>query len=103
MGVDVDEARRDHLAARVDDTASRAGGAGLDGDNPPLAHAHIGLARRRPGAVDHLAAADEQIVHHFVFSFTSSYGPENGKPVMRPSPDSCTLGPNPPMAASCKI
>src|SRR5262249_10503779 len=31
--------------------------------------------------------------HHFARSFTSSYGPENGKPVMSPSPDSSTRGP----------
>ena len=30
---------------------------------------------------------------YFALSFTSSYGPENGKPVMSPSPDSSTRDP----------
>src|SRR5437773_12396693 len=42
-------------------------------------------------------------LHHLPLSFKSSYGPENGKPVMSPRPDSSTRGPKPPIAASCQI
>jgi hypothetical protein len=63
MRVDVDEAGRDHLAARVDHAARRPRRARVDGDDAAVAQAHVGLARRRAGAVDHPAAADGEVVH----------------------------------------
>ena len=63
MRVDVDEAGRDHLAARVDDPARGTPGSGRDRPDAAAAHAHVGLTARRPRAVDHEAAADQQVVH----------------------------------------
>ncbi len=64
MGVDVDEPGRHDLPARVDHAAGRARRAALDGDDAAGAHAHVGVEPGRAGAVDHVTASDQEIVHH---------------------------------------
>jgi hypothetical protein len=63
MRVDVDEPGRDDLAAGVDLPPRRSRRSPLDGQEPAAADAHIGVDARRAGAVDHVAATNQQIVH----------------------------------------
>ena len=63
MRVDVDEAGRHDLAARVDRPARRAPGARLEGGDAPVAHRHVGLLPGRTRAVEDQSSADDDVVH----------------------------------------
>jgi hypothetical protein len=63
MGVDVDESRRDQLAAGVDHLHRRAVMAADVGDT--IADDHdVGLDERTAAAVDHRPSPDDQICPH---------------------------------------
>ena len=68
MGVDVDEARRDDEAARVDLPLAGCILQRADLRDAPAVHGDIGPARRRAGAVDDGSAPDNQIVGACPFS-----------------------------------
>src|SRR6185369_1365785 len=59
--VDVDEAGRDDLAAGVDHPAGRPRRARLERDEAAPVDADVGVAPGRAGAVDQVAAADQQV------------------------------------------
>jgi len=61
--VDVDEPRRHHLPAGVDDATGRTGRARLDGGEAAVAHGDVRVAAGAAAAVDQVAAADQQVVH----------------------------------------
>jgi hypothetical protein len=63
MRLDVDEARRDHMTLRVNDATRGSRMAMLDGNDPSAAHCNVDPVRGRPGAVDNMAVADQEIVH----------------------------------------
>ena len=62
MGMQVDEARRQHPAAALDDTRAARGAAADPADlrDPPAGDQHVGVPGRRAGAVDHHHVADLQ-------------------------------------------
>ena len=62
MGVEVDEARRDHQAAGVD-LARAALGDRADGGDPPVRHRDVAAHRLAPRAVADERAANHQIGH----------------------------------------
>ena len=68
MGVHVDEARGDDMAADVDRLAAPPVGEIADRRNPVVTHRHVGAHARRAGAVDDRAAGQKQIArvrrHH---------------------------------------
>ena len=61
MGVDVDEAWRDELAARVDFLRASAGELANSGD-PAVLHRDIGLDHRAAKAVGDRTVADHEII-----------------------------------------
>ena len=69
MGVDVDEARRDDPAGRVDRLACILGDL-ADGDDAPVLDADVALKARCAAAIDDRAAGDLQIQHvAFLFAW----------------------------------
>src|SRR5262249_1342471 len=68
VGVDVDEAGRHHLAARVDHTVSRTRRPPLERDDTTGADAHVAVTARRAGTIDQGPAANQQIVHGPTFT-----------------------------------
>ena len=64
MGVHVDEARADHLAAGVDRLAPLGCGQVADRLDSPLRDRHVSPVRRRTGAVDHRSARHHLLECH---------------------------------------
>src|SRR5262249_51486029 len=64
MGVDVDEAGRDELAARVDHLGCRAPVVASDADDAAVGHRDVGLEARATAAVDDEAATDDEVWAH---------------------------------------
>jgi hypothetical protein len=64
VGVHVHEAGGDEAAPGVDLLGAAARDLAHD-DDAPAGHGHVGLEGGRAGAVDHLAAADHQIISPF--------------------------------------
>ena len=62
VGVHVDEPGGDDAAVGIDRAACGFVG-GADGDDEAVAYADVGALARRSGAVDDVAALDEQIEH----------------------------------------
>jgi hypothetical protein len=63
VGLDVDEPGRHHQAAGVDRAARRPRVGRGDRDDPAVADRDVRAHRGRPVAVQHLPAADDEIVH----------------------------------------
>src|SRR3989441_7104036 len=63
--VDVDEPGRHDLTARVDGAVGRPRRARLDRDDASGGDAHVGVAARRAGAVDHVATPNQQVIYDF--------------------------------------
>ncbi len=61
LALHVDEAGRHGQAPGIDDAARLLGGEIPDRHDAIADHAHIGAPRRLAGAVDHVAAAHDQI------------------------------------------
>src|SRR5439155_25881217 len=61
LSLHVDESWRDHASGGVDLFAGSTRYA-ADCDNATVTHCHVGAPRRRAGAVDHLAVADDEVV-----------------------------------------
>jgi hypothetical protein len=65
VGVQVDQARRDELAADVDDlTRAVAGKGGGDRGDPATTYRHVVAADVATADVDDIAAGEHQIVRH---------------------------------------
>ena len=64
VGVDVDDARRDHQAVGVDHLVGRLAREPADGGDAPVADRDVGDLPGQAGAVDDEAAADQQVVGH---------------------------------------
>jgi hypothetical protein len=62
MGVDVDQARSDDLAARVDRFAGVAGNVGLDRGDLAAGDRHVTDCIQSHGGIDDATALDEQVV-----------------------------------------
>ena len=63
MRVDVDEPGCHDLPARVDHAAGGPRRPPLDADDATAGDAHVGVEPGRAGAVDHVTATNQQIVH----------------------------------------
>lgn len=72
MGMGIDEARRDDLAVCIDRPVSRLASEIADRGDAAVANADIGSKSRRLGAVDHDAAADEEIEGRGLLSHDAS-------------------------------
>jgi hypothetical protein len=73
MRVNVDEARRDQQAARVDFSMA-AIGIRFDCDDAAVVYRDISDARRATGTVDDIAAADDEIVQVYGLIFEVVWG-----------------------------
>ena len=62
MGMGVDEARRQHQAARVDLGAPARAGQVAHADDAAVIDGHVALETRRARAVDDLGAPDQQVM-----------------------------------------
>ena len=61
MRVEVDEARRDHLARRVDHARCREIVPAADDEQPVARDGHVREEAGSPGAIDDCAAADQKV------------------------------------------
>ena len=75
MRLDVDEAGRDDLTLRVDRPAGGALVTWLDRDDASAANGDVRPPGRRAGAVDDVAAADDEIVGHGIAQSARLTGP----------------------------
>jgi hypothetical protein len=63
VGVAIDKAGGDNMSFRIDDFIGAIGDS-ANCDDPSTGDADVGLVARKPGAIDHRAAADNDIVLH---------------------------------------
>ena len=61
--MNIDEPRRHHLTRCIDNPQSLPAGTIPDRHDPSVTDRQIGPASRRAGAVDHLSASNQQIIH----------------------------------------
>jgi hypothetical protein len=62
MGVNINEARRNHQADDVDDPGGRLGNGGRDAHDPIAADSEIGPVSGVAAAVDDAAVAEQQVI-----------------------------------------
>ena len=67
MGVHIDKTGGNHLTAHIKALAGMPIGEAADRHNPVVTHRDIGAAARRAGAIDHVAAHQNQITRLRLF------------------------------------